>query len=124
MFQEDPVQLRAKLLQVYGLGPESVDAILLYAGKMLVFVIDDYTKRIFSRLGIVPSKISYHDLQAIFTTNLPGEVALYNEYHALIDRLGNQVCHLTPRCQECPLVMECEFYKAGQSKSDKDKAQV
>ena len=115
MFQEDPVQLRAKLLQVYGLGPESVDAILLYAGKMLVFVIDDYTKRIFSRLGVVPSKISYHELQTVFTANLPGEVALYNEYHALIDRLGNQVCHLTPRCQECPLVMECEFYKANKT---------
>jgi endonuclease-3 related protein len=114
MFQEDPVRLRAKLLQVYGLGPESVDAILLYAGKMMVFVIDEYTKRIFSRLGIVASKISYRQLQTFFTTNLPAEAPLYNEYHALIDRLGNQVCHLTPRCQECPLVMECEFYKASQ----------
>ncbi len=109
MFQEKLFQLRTKLLKVYGMGPETVDSILLYAGNLPVFVIDSYTKRIFSRLGMVPEKINYNELQALFMNNLPCDSNLYNEYHAQIDALGNLICHNTPKCGQCPIADECEY---------------
>lgn len=109
LFKEELIPLRKKLLAVYGLGPETVDSILLYAGGLPVFVVDEYTRRIFWRLGFTPEKISYQKLQEFFTANLPAEVQLYNEFHALIDHLGNRFCHTNPDCLPCPLKEICHY---------------
>lgn len=110
MFLEEPLALRSKMLKVYGMGAETVDSILLYAGEVPIFVVDQYTRRIFSRLGLVSEQISYQELQAFFMRQLPSDSELYNEFHALIDGLGNKVCHLTPRCSECPITDFCRDF--------------
>jgi endonuclease-3 related protein len=100
--------LREQLLDIYGIGPETADSIILYAAQKPIFVVDAYTRRIFSRLGIFPEKISYQEMQHFFMSHLPRDVELYNEYHAQIDALGNQTCLKTkPRCGECPVVCYC-----------------
>ncbi|MDD5436341.1 MAG: endonuclease III domain-containing protein [Candidatus Omnitrophica bacterium] len=96
-------RLRRELLEVNGIGPETRDSILLYAFMRPVFVVDAYTKRIFSRHGLVTRGASYESVQALFTKNLPPEVNIFNEYHALIVRLGKDHCRKRPRCEECPL---------------------
>lgn len=111
MFQEATIKLRGRLLGIYGMGPETVDSILLYAGNLPVFVIDAYTQRIFQRLGVLAEKVSYPKLQELFMDHLPRDVSLYNEFHALIVGLGNKICHNNPKCQECPLIDECKFAK-------------
>lgn len=101
-------QLRQELLGVYGIGEETADSIILYAAKKPVFVIDAYTRRIFQRLGYFPEKITYRQMQEFFMKHLPPNVELYNEYHALIDCLGNRLCsNKKPRCAECPLREIC-----------------
>ncbi len=95
--------LRAQLLEVSGIGPETADSILLYALEKPVFVVDAYTRRIFSRIGWVGQDMDYHDIQDFFARNLPRSIALYNDYHAQIVRLGKDVCRKKPRCGECPL---------------------
>ncbi|KKM11669.1 endonuclease [Clostridiales bacterium PH28_bin88] len=110
MFSRPLGELRQELLGVYGIGPETADAILLYAGNLPIFVVDAYTRRIFHRLGVFPPDISYGAMQEYFQVHLPRDVALYNEYHALIDGLGHRLCLATrPRCGECPLVDECRY---------------
>lgn len=100
--------LRRRLLSMYGIGPETADAIILYAAEQPVFVIDAYTHRIFRRLGFFPEKISYEKMQRFFMEQLPPEVPLYNEYHAQIDALGHHLCHKQhPRCGACPLSGLC-----------------
>lgn len=104
MFTQPLSKLRSQLLDVYGIGPETADSILLYAGGYPVFVIDAYTKRIFSRLGYVSPDIKYHDLQQRITSSFPEDVDKYNEYHALLVALGNNKCKKTnPECGYCPL---------------------
>jgi endonuclease-3 related protein len=103
--------LREQLLEIYGIGPETADCIILYAAQQPIFVVDAYTRRIFSRLGIFPEKISYQEMQHFFMFHLPKDVELYNEYHAQIDALGNQICLKTkPRCGECPVVCNCSAW--------------
>ena len=102
-------RLREELLSVNGIGPETADSILLYAFGKPVFVIDAYTKRIFSRCGLVAPDIAYHDLQDFFMKRLPPDTAQYNEYHALIVNLGKDFCKPTPKCPACPLVSSCKF---------------
>lgn len=109
MFHEKLPILRPKLLAIYGMGPETVDSILLYAGGIPIFVIDAYTQKIFHRLGITPAKISYPKLQEFFMNHLPGDPALYNEFHAQIVALGNKICHNHPKCGQCPLSDECAY---------------
>ncbi|MGE5554287.1 MAG: endonuclease III domain-containing protein [Betaproteobacteria bacterium] len=117
MWERPLEELRRELLGVYGLGPETVDSILLYAGGYPVFVVDAYTRRIFSRLGIFPEKISYQAMQEHFRRHLPAEVPLFNEYHALIDGLGHRLCRATdPRCGECPLSGVCRTAKGGRTR--------
>ncbi|HBI27821.1 MAG TPA: endonuclease [Peptococcaceae bacterium] len=100
--------LREQLLEIYGIGPETADCIILYAAQKPIFVVDAYTRRIFSRLGIFPEKIKYQEMQHFFMSHLPSDVELYNEYHAQIDALGNQTCLKTkPRCGECPVMGAC-----------------
>jgi len=104
MFSADPELLRRQLLEVNGIGPETADAILLYAGEKPFFVVDAYTKRIFSRQGLIAGNADYHDLQGLFMDNLPHDARFYNEYHALIVRIGKEHCKKTkPRCSGCPL---------------------
>jgi endonuclease-3 related protein len=95
--------LREKLLSVKGIGPETADSILLYALEKKTFVIDAYTRRIFSRHGLAPEGEEYETWCEIFTEALPGEVGLFNDYHAQIVRLGKDYCRKTPRCEGCPL---------------------
>jgi len=94
---------RRELLGVNGLGPETVDSILLYAGNRLTFVCDAYTRRLLSRHGLCRPEVDYEEMRALFMDHLPPDVALYNELHALIVRTGYHHCKPTPRCDECPL---------------------
>ena len=103
MRAEGALLLREKLLGVKGVGPETADSMLLYALEKPVFVIDAYTKRILSRHKLVSEKAAYHDLQDIFYENLPRDVKLFNEYHALFVMLGKDYCRPKPRCEGCPL---------------------
>jgi len=100
-------ELRQELLALHGIGPETADSILLYAVHRPVFVIDAYTRRILSRLGLAPESASYETFQGLFMDNLPRDVALYNEYHALLVRLAKEVCRPTPRCADCCLAGIC-----------------
>jgi len=108
MFNLPLLELREQLLSVYGIGRETVDSILLYVGNFPIFVVDEYTRRIFSRLGLLPEKISYEQMQEFFHTNLPPDTRLFNEFHAQIDALGNQICRPNPDCMHCPLAQLCE----------------
>lgn len=96
-------KLRPALLSIKGVGPETADSILLYALNQPTFVVDAYTFRISSRHGLIPEAISYEDLRQTFMAHLPLEVPLYQEYHALLVRLGKEYCRPQPRCAGCPL---------------------
>lgn len=98
---------RENLLQVWGIGKETADSILLYAYNKEIFVIDAYTKRIMSRLGFEFS--DYNELQEIFMKNLPKDYKLFNEFHALLVKLGKEYCKKKPKCKECCLNGECKF---------------
>lgn len=100
-------ELRQRLLAVHGIGEETADSILLYALGLPSFVVDAYTRRIFGRLGLLAGDEGYREIQARFQTALPRDIALYNEYHALIVQLGKSVCRPRPRCGECPLCAVC-----------------
>ncbi len=103
MFSNGSGNLRNHLLSVNGIGPETADSILLYAGNVPIFVVDAYTKRILSRHNLITDGIDYHSLQKLFMENLPENVDLFNEYHALIVRVGKEFCNKKPHCEECPL---------------------
>lgn len=111
MWQEEPAILRRKLLNIYGMGPETVDSILLYAGDIPIFVVDAYTRRIFNRIGWISEEIKYYELQNWFMKHLERDSKLYNEFHALIVRLGNQVCKNQANCPVCPVVKYCQYAK-------------
>jgi len=101
LFSRELQELRLELLAIHGIGQETADSILLYAGNKPVFVIDAYTRRIMGRAGIVPADSSYATLQALFMDNLETDVAIYNEYHALLVCLGKNICRKSPLCQQC-----------------------
>lgn len=103
------VELRAALLAVHGIGPETADDILLYAFDCPVFVIDAYTRRIFERLGLVEGHENYEILRRRFEDALGPKVDLYNEYHALIVYHGKHVCRTRPLCEQCCLRRECRY---------------
>lgn len=108
MFELEEEALRQKLLAVKGIGPETADSIILYAANKPVFVVDAYTKRVFSRLGFLAESLTYREVQEFFTANLPLDLYLFNEYHALIDALGQNICLATnPKCGDCPLKDMC-----------------
>ncbi|MBF0321299.1 MAG: endonuclease III domain-containing protein [Nitrospirae bacterium] len=102
MKAHDATALRASLLEVKGIGPETADSILLYALDKPIFVIDAYTKRILSRHSILEYKRPYGDFQALFHNSAIAHAA-YNDYHALFVRLGKYYCKPRPLCDECPL---------------------
>ena len=104
MFRTPTLELREKLLAVHGIGPETADSILLYAGHKPVFVVDAYTRRIFSRHGWVPENVPYEELRSKIESALPPDVSRYNEFHALLVMAGKNWCRTRePRCSECPL---------------------
>jgi len=104
---EATADLRRRLLGVNGVGEETADSILLYALHHPVFVVDAYTRRIFERLELLESGLSYTGIQARFEAALPRDRALFNEYHALIVALGKDYCKPNPRCGGCPLRPQC-----------------
>ncbi|MBN2644885.1 MAG: endonuclease III domain-containing protein [Desulfuromonadaceae bacterium] len=114
--QGEPLQLlagewpvvRQRLLALRGIGPETADSMLLYAGHHPIFVIDAYTRRIATRLGWVSGTPSYAQLQKLFMEHLPADVSLFNEYHALLVHLAKEHClSCKPRCEGCPLLQVC-----------------
>ena len=111
LYTADGDELRRELLEVHGVGPETADSILLYAAGKPFFVIDAYTRRIFSRLGLSPAKDSYSTCQRLFSANLTADVQLYNEYHALLVRLAKEVCRKKPLCRRCCLGDICCYNK-------------
>jgi len=104
MFSGDGRELRKKLLNVNGIGPETADSILLYAGKKPFFVVDAYTKRIFSRHKLISKDSTYYQIQEFFSQNLDRDVKLFNEFHAQIVMLGRTICtSKNPDCAKCPI---------------------
>ena len=117
MLNTPPAGLRRELLSIWGIGPETADSIILYAAEKPVFVVDAYTKRIFSRLCYVDGKIGYEGLKEFSEKNLPRDVKVYNEFHALLVRLGKDYCRKTkPLCNECPLEKRCKKTKTSKKK--------
>jgi len=116
----DTASLRHCLLSVNGVGPETADDMMLYAFNRPIFVVDAYTRRIFSRIGLVDDAIKYEPLREKFEREFIGKrkrvsdderVAHYNEYHALIVVHGKDVCRTKPKCDECCLRGQCEYLK-------------
>ncbi|MBI5678655.1 MAG: endonuclease III domain-containing protein [Planctomycetes bacterium] len=103
MFAQDLQTLRSELLSVKGIGPETADSILLYAGNMPTFVVDAYTHRIFSRHELIPEESTYDEMKSFFEENLPEDVQLFNEYHALLVNIGKTFCKTKKVCEPCPL---------------------
>ncbi len=104
MFRTPTAELRERLLGVHGIGPETADSILLYAGSHRVFVVDAYTKRILLRHGLVSEKADYEEVRRLFESSLPQNPGLYNEFHALLVNVGKNWCRpREPRCEDCPL---------------------
>ena len=104
MLRDDPGELRKGLLLVNGIGPETADSIILYAAGKPVFVVDAYTKRIFTRHGLVSERAGYDDVQQLFMGCLPRDAGLFNEYHALLVKVGKIHCKKrAPQCPGCPL---------------------
>jgi len=115
MFERDTSVLRNELLQVHGIGEETADSILLYAGNKPIFVIDAYTRRIIGRTGINPGGQKYQHYQELFMRNLPSDVAMFNEYHALLVALGKSVCRKrSPLCNRCCLQDICDYASSNQ----------
>ena len=101
---------RKELLQLKGIGPETADSILLYAFGKPYFVVDLYTKRIMSRMGLCKPDVKYDDLQEMFHSQLPKQVKMFNEYHALLVELAKRNCMKTPACEECPAARLCKRF--------------
>lgn len=104
---------RENLLGLWGIGPETADSMLLYAYNKPCFVVDAYTRRIFTRLGFLKGGESYEEIRSLFEKNLPKDVKIYNEFHALIVRLAKTHCRKKPLCENCPLSNECKSIKAS-----------
>lgn len=101
--------LRKKFLSVWGVGPETADSIILYAFNHPVFVVDAYTKRIFSRLGYIDEKMDYEEIRRFFETNLRRDVVLFKEYHALIVEFGKTICRKKSLCERCFIKQLCRY---------------
>ncbi len=108
---KDTADLRTGLLAVNGIGPETADSILLYALGRKVFVVDAYTMRIFSRIGILSGSENYAAVQDLFHRRFRGGAAEYNEFHALIVNHGKDVCRKKPHCVTCCVRPHCDFGK-------------
>ncbi len=103
MFSVPLPKLRDELLEISGIGPETADAILLYAGNLPTFVVDAYTRRILRRHHLIDSEADYHTVQNLFRENLHTDAAIFNEYHALLVELAKRHCRTRAICDGCPL---------------------
>ena len=103
MFTGEWRKLREDLLDVSGIGRETCDSILLYAGEKPTFVVDGYTIRLLAALELIEPQSDYETVRSLFMANLPADPRLYNEYHALIVQHGKEHCRKRPRCAGCPL---------------------
>ncbi|MDZ8117402.1 endonuclease III domain-containing protein [Pontiella agarivorans] len=104
LFNLEGAALRTELLSWKGIGKETADCIILYAARQPAFVVDAYTKRICRRHSWIDDKAKYDDVAKLFTDNLPEDVQLFNEYHALIVRICKDYCTARkPNCKDCPL---------------------
>lgn len=104
MFATSLPELREQLLSISGVGPETADSILLYAGNLPTFVVDTYTYRVFSRHGWIGFDADYDQIKDHLESGLAQDVAMYNEYHALLVRVGKECCRKSkPLCDGCPL---------------------
>jgi endonuclease-3 related protein len=112
LFSNEICELRDELLNLNGIGPETADSILLYAGEVPVFVIDAYTRRLCKRLGITNAE-SYEELQNFFMEKVPGNVQMYNEFHALIVEFCKNICKSKPECSICFLKKNCNYGMLG-----------
>jgi endonuclease-3 related protein len=118
MFCAPTVALRERLLAVHGIGPETADSILLYAGEHPVFVVDAYTHRILERHGLHAGKPQYERVRALFESSLPRKTRVYNEFHALLVNVGKNWCRTqNPRCEECPLQAHLPAHSAYRSRT-------
>ncbi len=111
MFEADMSELREQLLSVNGIGPETADSILLYAAEIPTFVVDTYTARVLKRHAWIEAEADYHTIEDHFESHLEKDAALFNEFHALLVRVGNQHCRRQPKCEGCPL--ECMLPESG-----------
>lgn len=115
MFSRKLWPLREELLKIKGVGRETADSILLYAGNKAIFVVDAYTKRIFLRHGLIDVKADYDEIQQLFMKHLPPSHDLFNQYHALIVNTGKMFCaKKEPRCTECPLLVLLQEPRANE----------
>ena len=104
LFSKGLEKAREELFSIKGLGKETVDSILLYAGNLPIFVVDAYTYRILHRHSLVPEEATYEEIQALFMENLPQDHQLFNEFHALLVACGKNFCKKKePLCETCPL---------------------
>ncbi len=99
----DTSRLRAELLAIKGIGPETADSILLYAFDREIFVVDAYTARVAIRHGLLEPRADYEQLQELFQSNLPADTRLFNEFHALLVKVGKEFCRPKSKCRNCPL---------------------
>ena len=104
MLATPTLALRNQLLALRGIGPETADSILLYAGKHPVFVVDAYSRRILERHGHAHPKLAYEEIRKLFESSLPSDHQLFNEFHALIVHTGKNYCRKqNPLCSQCAL---------------------
>jgi len=109
--RRDREALRLELLSLKGVGPETADSILLYAAQVKVFVVDTYTRRAGRRLGLFEHE-DYDSIQSYFRRNVPDDLYVYQEYHALMVALAKHACRARPRCGACPLLEVCRHGRA------------
>lgn len=98
---------RESLLALSGIGPETADSIMLYALGKPFFVVDAYTMRVFSRIGLIVPRETYENVRAFFEGNLPADVGIFQEYHALIVKVAKEFCRRSPLCNGCPIYPLC-----------------
>ncbi len=106
---EGRIPTRDELLSVWGIGKETADSILLYAYSISTFVVDAYTRRIFSAMGFIDKNAEYDEIQKFFMDNLPKDIVVYQEFHALIVEHAKRSCRTKPECQQCILKINCNF---------------
>ncbi|MBU0650706.1 endonuclease III domain-containing protein [bacterium] len=110
MFSQDLYVLREELLGINGVGEETADSLLLYAGEKPIFVVDAYTRRLVERHKFLKQGCSYKEIQNFFMKNLKHDVELFNEYHALVVALGKEFCKTKPQCAKCPVKSSRSLY--------------
>ncbi len=104
-------KIRMSLLDLNGIGPETADDIDLYSLEKPTFVIDEYTKILFLRLGVFPAGNKYNNWQNVFINNIDSDTVFSQHYHALIVEHCKQICSKIPSCQGCPLNEICDYYQ-------------